>query len=231
MDLASTWEQHAVSWIGWARAPGHDGFWEGTWPALRDIVPTPGGLVLDVACGEGRVGRELIRLGHTVIGVDRSKTMARAGGTGDGALPVACADAAALPLPDRSVATVVACMCLQDVDDLPGSVREMARVLRPGGCVCIALVHPIANCSPDPSTPMDDQYLVSRPYLLPRRMEIRIERGGLAMTFVSMHRPLSAYVGAMADAGLAVTDLREHGDGVVPWLLVMRAVPVGEATH
>jgi SAM-dependent methyltransferase len=228
MDLASAWEEHAASWIGWARAPGHDGFWDGTWPALRDIFPRPGGLVLDVGCGEGRLGRELTRLGHAVLGIDRSKTLARAAATGDGAL-VACADAAALPLPDRCVATVAACMCLQDVDDLPGSVGEIARVLRPGGSICIALVHPLANCDADPSTPIGDEYVVSRPYLLSRRMEAHVERDGLAMTFVSMHRPLSAYVAALTAAGLAVTDLREHGDGVVPWLLVMRAVLAGEA--
>jgi ubiquinone/menaquinone biosynthesis C-methylase UbiE len=122
-------------------------------------------------------------------------------------------------------------MCLQDVDDLPATVKELARVLRPRGCICIALVHPFANCAPDPSAPLGDQYVVSQPYLLPRRMETRVERDGLTMTFVSMHRPLSVYVEAMAAAGLAVADLREHGDGVVPWLLVMRAVPVGQAAN
>jgi ubiquinone/menaquinone biosynthesis C-methylase UbiE len=186
-------------------------------------------LVLDVGCGEGRLGRELTRLGHEVVGIDRSKTLARAAATGDSPLPVACADAAALPFPDRCVTAVAACMCLQDVDDLPGTVQEIARVLRPRGNVCIALVHPLANCDADPSTPIGDEYVVSQPYLLPRRMEARVERDGLAMTFVSMHRPLSAYVAALTGAGLAVTDLREHGAGVVPWVLVMRAVLAGEA--
>ena len=43
------------------------------------------------------------------------------------------------------------------------------------------------------------------------------------MTFSSMHRPLSAYTAALNGQGLAITALSEHGDGVIPWLLAMRA--------
>jgi hypothetical protein len=39
----------------------------------------------------------------------------------------------------------------------------------------------------------------------------------------SMHRPLSAYTTALFRAGLVITDLRERGDGEIPWLLVVRA--------
>jgi hypothetical protein len=38
-----------------------------------------------------------------------------------------------------------------------------------------------------------------------------------------MHRPLSAYATALFRAGLVITDLRERGDGEIPWLLVVRA--------
>ena len=45
----------------------------------------------------------------------------------------------------------------------------------------------------------------------------------LAMTFSSVHRPLSAYAAALTGQGLALTALTEHGDGMIPWLLAMRA--------
>ena len=38
-------------------------------------------------------------------------------------------DAATLPLPDASCDLVIAFMSLQDVDDLPGAVAEIGRVL------------------------------------------------------------------------------------------------------
>src|SRR5258708_4133391 len=72
------WEEHAASWIEWARRPDHDGFWEGTWPELAALLPPSRGLVVDVGCGEGRAGRELQRLGYRVVGVERSRALADA---------------------------------------------------------------------------------------------------------------------------------------------------------
>ena len=43
------------------------------------------------------------------------------------------------------------------------------------------------------------------------------------MTFTSMHRPLSAYTGALFGQGLVITALTEGGHGAIPWLLAMRA--------
>lgn len=64
---------------------------------------------------------------------------------------------------------------------------------------------------------------MSRPYLASRRYEDRFEKDGLTITLASMHRPLSAYTTALFRAGLVITDLRERGDGEIPWLLVVRA--------
>ena len=63
----------------------------------------------------------------------------------------------------------------------------------------------------------------SQPYLQTRRYTDRVERDGLAMTFSSVHRPLSAYAAALTGQGLAITALTEHGGGMIPWLLAMRA--------
>jgi SAM-dependent methyltransferase len=221
MNLAEAWERNAGEWIAWARAPGHDGFWAGTWPALRELLPPPGGVALDLGCGEGRLGRLLGAAGFRVIGVDRSPTLLRAAAA-DSAFPAAVADAARLPLASQSISLVVASMSLQDVDDLDGVVGEASRVLTPGGQFCIAIVHPFISAQDD-DTVHTDQFRVSRPYLEPRCYEDRVERDGLAMTFTSMHRPLSAYTEALSGHGLAITALREYGDRAIPWLLALRA--------
>lgn len=222
MDLASAWEDHARDWITWARATGHDGFWHGTWPAFRAMLPPPTGLVIDLGSGEGRVCRELAGLGYRVVGVDRSATLTQAAKSASPSLAFARADAAALPFADGCAALVIACMPLHDIDDLAGAVREAGRVLWPGGQLCIAVVHPFV-------TPQDDETLhtsafrVSRPYLQPRRYEDHVERDGLVMTFVSMHRPLRDYTSALSENHFVISELAEFGDGAVPWLLMIRA--------
>jgi SAM-dependent methyltransferase len=222
MSVSDAWEAHAHDWIAWARTSQHDGFWFGTWPALRELLPAPGGMAVDLGCGEGRAGRELLRLGHRVIGVDRSPTLARAASTGDPAFPVVRADAAAVPITDEVVALVVASMSLMDVDDLERTVCEIARVLHPDGVLCAAIVHPFSSAE-DVATLGTDAWAVSEPYLEPRRYEVDMDRDGIQMTFVSMHWPLSAYVNALTRGGLSITELREFGEENIPWLLAFRA--------
>jgi SAM-dependent methyltransferase len=219
VTLGEAWEAHADDWIRWARTSGHDEFWDGTWPELEAVLPPPSdGLVVEVGCGEGRVGRKLLEQGRLVLGIELSATLSRACRTGDPPLSVVQADAAHLPLADAAAASVVACMSLLDVDDLTGAVAEAARILRPGGRLCVAIVHPFASAQ-DPDAMHTHDPTISRPYLEERRHEDLVERGGLAMTFVSVHRPLSAYVTAGAAAGLVMTTLREFGSRPIPWLL------------
>jgi SAM-dependent methyltransferase len=223
VSLASAWEDHAGEWIAWARASRHDGFQDGTWPALRALLPDAGPRpAIDVGCGEGRAARELLKLGHRVVGVERSPRLAAAAAAASPGLSVLLADAAALPLADQCADLVVACMSLLDVDDFPGTVREIGRVLRPGGRLCAAVVHPFASAR-DADSLHTPTFRVSQPYLEERRYVDRIERDGLGMTFVSMHRPLSAYTSALFASGMVISGLAEGGGGRVPWLLALRA--------
>jgi SAM-dependent methyltransferase len=224
VSLAGAWEDHAQEWIAWARSSRYDGFREGTWPALRELLPEPGsGPVIDVGCGEGRAGRELRQLGFRVVGVERSPTLAGAAAAACPEMPVLLADAAAMPFADRCADLVVACMSLLDIDDVEGAVAEIGRVLRPGGVLCLAVVHPFCSAQ-DEDTMHSASFRFSRPYLEPRRYADRVERDGLAMTFTSMHRPLSGYTSALLANGLAISALTEGGAGLIPWLLAIRAV-------
>jgi SAM-dependent methyltransferase len=224
VSLADAWEENAAEWIAWARSPDHDGFWEGTWPELLAVLPEPDGLTIDVGCGEGRASRQLMGIGHTVVAVERSPTLSRAAYAGSPSVPVVCGDCAGLPFPDSIADIVVASMVLQDVDDLDLTATEIARVLRRGGSLCLAIVHPFSSAQDPIAFHTGRSLPITVPYLHERRYEDRVERDGLPMTFVSDHRPLSRYIGALVSCGLAITALREFGSRPIPWLLVCRAV-------
>jgi SAM-dependent methyltransferase len=135
---------------------------------------------------------------------------------------VLLADAAHVPLRDRCADLVVACMVLLDVDDLDAAIGEAHRVLSDWGVLCVAIVHPFASAQ-DPAGIDNNDPRFPDAYLTERRTEVRVERDGVGMTFVSAHRPLSRYADSLAAAGFAITALREFGDKVIPWLLVIRA--------
>lgn len=210
-DLRAAWEQHAAQWIEWATRPGHDSYAQGHGDLFLELVPEPGLATLDLGCGEGRLSRDLRRLGHEVFGVDASPSLIAAARAADPSIPVELADAAALPFSDEAFDCVVAFMSLQDVDDLDGATTEAARVLAPGGRIAIAIVHPLNSAGRFESRQPDARFVVDGSYLGDSFYAESVERDGLEMTFVSAHRPLERYVGALTRAGFLVERLREVG--------------------
>ena len=133
MDLQDAWERNAADWVRWARKPGHDSYWRFHRDRFLDLVPAPGRLTIDVGCGEGRVTRDLKELGHRAVGLDASQTMIAAAQEADPSGEYLVANAAELPFADGHADLAVAFMSLMDVDDMAAAVRELARVLEPGG--------------------------------------------------------------------------------------------------
>ena len=107
--------------------------------ALGPIAP--GEAVLDLGCGAGfdaLVAAQLVGPSGRVAGIDLSPEMlavARAGLAGTGLARVAFAEAQveALPFPDAAFDVVLSNGVLNLVPDKPRAVRELFRVLRPGG--------------------------------------------------------------------------------------------------
>jgi SAM-dependent methyltransferase len=197
--LSDAWEAKAAEWATWARTPEHDQFFEAlNWPAFRRMLPEARGRTLDVGCGEGRVGRELSRLGHRVSGLDSSPTLARLAREAGGYETVVCESATHMPFPADEFDLALAFMSLITVDDVRAAVCETARVLAPGGCFCVAILHPLNR----PAAAMAD-------YFREHRVSEKIERGGVPMVFEDAHRPLSTYTDALADAGFAIEQLGE----------------------
>jgi demethylmenaquinone methyltransferase/2-methoxy-6-polyprenyl-1,4-benzoquinol methylase len=102
---------------------------------LVSCIPA-GSRVLDVATGTGAVAKELLARGCTVVGVDQSREMlAEARRALDGRAELIEASAESLPLPDASFDALTFTYLLRYVDDPGATVRELARVVRPGGTV------------------------------------------------------------------------------------------------
>ena len=110
--------------------------------AVGLVAPRPGHSVLDLAGGTGDVARLLApRVGAAgrVVIADINEAMleqgrARLADAGiAGNVEFVLADAQSLPFPDRSFDAVVIAFGLRNVTDKDAALREMYRVVRPGG--------------------------------------------------------------------------------------------------
>ncbi len=209
VSTENQWEQEAENWVRWARTPGHDSYWYYAPQFFADIVPHASGTTLEIGCGEGRVSRDLIAQGHNVIAVDSSPTLLRHAVDADPQPRYLLADAAALPFADSIFERIVAYNSLQDVSDMPGSVREAARVLKPAGHLCVCITHPINDAGVFNDREPDPEFIISRSYFGRRRISETLERDGLRMTFHGWVHPFEDYARALEDAGFLIERVRE----------------------
>ena len=118
---------------------------------LERLRVRPGEWVLDMGCGGGRHAFAVLRHGAAVVALDRSDADlkdARAvmGAMVDaGEIPadtggaVSCGDALALPFPDGTFDRVIAAEVLEHIPDDDQAIRELVRVLRPGGRIAVTV--------------------------------------------------------------------------------------------
>ncbi|NUO72121.1 MAG: malonyl-ACP O-methyltransferase BioC [Frateuria sp.] len=112
-----------------------------------DFYLQPPGRVLDVGAGTGR-GSALLKKRYPkaqVIAIDLAQPMLHAARRHQGLLRPfqrVCAEATALPLPDRSVDVLYSNLCFQWIDDLAALFAECVRVLKPGGLLAFSSFGP-----------------------------------------------------------------------------------------
>ena len=108
------------------------------------LVLQPDDRVLDVATGTGAVALELVEQhGCSVVGIDRSAEMLDVARSRIAARGLAStielreARAEALPFADASFDALTVTYLLRYVDDPAATLRELARVVRPGGTMAM----------------------------------------------------------------------------------------------
>jgi SAM-dependent methyltransferase len=202
VSLREIWDEQAEAWARFARTPGHDPAHETNFGAFLELLPPPGRRTLDLGCGEGRCGAELERRGYRVVGIDSSPRMVELARERHEAI---LADATALPFADAEFDLVVAYMSLMNMDDLPGAVREAARVLGRDGRLCAAVVHPtFAAAERDEA----GRLVLERYFEAPTKVW-EDDRGGIRMVFHDRVIPLQEYSQAFEGAGLLLERMRE----------------------
>ena len=178
--------------------------------ALLDLVPACDGLrVLDLACGQGRVSRELARRGATVVGIDISDALLRRARAAERTEPLGVtyvrADATSPDaLPNLMFDGVVCNFGLSDIDDLDAALTTVDRVLVDDGWLAFSILHP---CFPGWDDDAPSAWPPDRGYYAEGWW--RAESTGYRATVGANHRMLSTYLNALVAHGLAVTDVVE----------------------
>lgn len=104
--------------------------------AVREVV-WPGDRVLDACCGTGDLAVEAERRGGRVVGLDFSPKMLERARKKSGAVEWIQGDALALPFPDGDFDAATVGFGVRNLADLESGLKELARVLRPGGKLAV----------------------------------------------------------------------------------------------
>jgi ubiquinone/menaquinone biosynthesis C-methylase UbiE len=166
--------------------------------------------VLELGSGAAACSRWLSRQGADPIALDLSAGMlrqARAASDRSGvSVPLVQADALALPFPDATFDIVCTAFgAVPFVADSGAVMREVARVLRPGGTWAFSITHPMRWIFWDEP---GEEGLVARNSYFDRRPYVEQDGAG-AVTYVEQHRTLGDRVRELVAAGFVLRDLVE----------------------
>lgn len=186
---------------------GPEGLDEADARVLGDVA---GRDVLEVGCGAAQCSRWLVVHGARAVGVDLSHRQLQHGRRIDAEtatpVPCVCATATLLPFPDASFDVAFSAFgALQFVSDARSAVREVARVLRPGGVFAFSITHPVRWSMPD--DPGQEGLVVTSSYF-DRTPYVEQDDAG-AVTYAEHHRTLGDWVSILDAAGFSITGLLE----------------------
>lgn len=193
--------------------------------ALRLLEPRPGMRVLDIACGQGILGRRLAAMKIESVGVEASPRLVEAAERRardervDRLAHFRVGDArhlADMGLSGFDAATCI--MALANIDPLGPVMEGVAAALRPGGRFVWVITHPAFRAHGQSEWGWDakahKQYRRVDGYLSAGQREIEMNpgkavRGAAPVKTWTFHRPLQTYIEAMSKAGLLVEKLEE----------------------
>ena len=208
MQNETQWERHAEWWQNEFTAGADPEYEDQVMPLVARHLAGPR-RVLDVGCGEGQIARRVAGPGVEVLGVDPAWSQVAVAGTRNSGPRYARRRAEALPCRTGAFDAVVVCATLEHVDDYDTAIREVARVLEPGGRFVLVLCHPLLQAPGSgwiDDRILDEQYYRIGTYL---RDDRRFDEVAPGVDLLFIHRPLSRYVHAMGVVGLVVEDMEE----------------------
>lgn len=175
------------------------------------LGPVEGLGVLDVACGHGRLTREIARRGASrVCGLDISERLIERARQVEDDQPlnfryVRDDVARSTLLPDESFDKVSCSFGLSDIDDLDNALTNVNRVLLPGGCFAFSILHPCFPGGEDVSGawPPDARYYDEG------RWDADGSASSLRRRVGANHRTLSTYVNSLRERGLMIETMQE----------------------
>lgn len=185
---------------------------------IHDLLGPGHGPCLEIGCGTGIHADAVRKLGWSPFGIDISSAMLRHARTRVAAVQ---ANAERLPIRDESLGATIAMMVHTDMPGYPAVLRDVARVLRPGGIFVHVGVHPcFCGGFADRSDP---GAVIIRPgYLDARWTKASWSEEGVRHKVGATHWPLPELLHAFEDAGLELERFAEGG-APVPTVLAIRA--------
>jgi SAM-dependent methyltransferase len=175
--------------------------------------------VLDLACGHGRVTRELAGRGGVVTGVDVSAELIERARLHEDQYSqgiVYLVDDASAPI-GLTACTYDVVVCnygLSDIDDLGGVLATVAHVLVADGTFVFSLLHP---CFPGWGPDVSGSWPTGRGYYEEGWWLSDAASSGIRRRVGANHRMLSTYLNELAVHGLAVDRMLEPGPDWTKW--------------
>ena len=186
-------------------------------PGVQRLLGVEAGqAILDVACGQGVLCRQLHGRRAQVTGVDASPSLiaaARERGPADIAYHVG--DARDLSfLAAESFESAACVLAIQNIHPIRPVFERVARTLRPWGRLVLVMMHPAFRGPKETSWGWDEesktQYRRVDRYLVPRKTPIVTHPGADPDVYTwTFHKPIELYVKALRQAGLLVDALEE----------------------
>jgi SAM-dependent methyltransferase len=177
---------------------------------LRLLGSVSGTLVLDVACGHGRLTRELARRGAEVTGIDISARLLEKARDAEHDEPLGVqyvhADVTVPGVLGHAAFDAATCSFgLSDIDDLTGAIATVSKALRPGGRFVFCILHPCFPGGEDRSA----SWPSDRSYYDEGRWTAQGAPSSLRRRVGSNHRMLSTYLNALRAHGLWLEEVAE----------------------
>ncbi len=193
-------------------------FTQRTADILAEVLGQGAGPLLDLACGTGIYGPALSTLGWTPFGVDLSAAQLRYARE---RMPVAVAEAGALPVRTGTLAAVTAVLCHTDIDDYAVTCQALSLALRPGGVFAHVGVHPCYVGAFADRTNSSEITITPGYWERDRRFEGPWR--GVRARVGARHIPLGELLDTFIRSGLAIDRVIEAGNPT-PDILAVRCI-------